>query len=64
MPVLGVRPPDVGDIISLDPDTLRTMRLDQLLAMMRQCGISTVGIDSLGAAATRLIERGAISPGS
>jgi hypothetical protein len=32
-----------------------------LLALMRRCGISTVGIDSVGSAAHRLIERAVIS---
>lgn len=59
-PIPGLHTLKVGDIISLDPSKLRGMRLDALLDLMRRCGLSTQGVDSKGAAATRLVERGMI----
>jgi hypothetical protein len=60
MPVSGLRAADLTDIVSLDRDALYNIRLDELLAIMRRCGVSTVGIQTVEAAATRLIERGKI----
>lgn len=56
----GLRNIELGDILTLDAQALRSMRLDELRDLMRRCGLSTDGIDSAGAAATRLIERGLI----
>jgi hypothetical protein len=56
----GLKNLEVGDLLTLDAAMLRGMRLDRLRELMRRCGLSTDGIDSAGAAATRIIERGLI----
>lgn len=56
----GLKNLEIGDLLTLDAQTLRGMRLDELRELMRRCGLSTDGIDSAGAAATRIIERGLI----
>ncbi len=60
-PVPGLRPPAMEDVLSLDPAKLKAMSLQQLVQLMRACGISTVGIGNEGEALQRLINRTAIS---
>jgi hypothetical protein len=48
------------DVISLDPVKLKAMSLQQLVQLMRTCGLSTVGIGNEGEALQRLINRAAI----
>jgi hypothetical protein len=50
----------MGDIIDLDPAVLKTMNLEEFHALMRKCGLTTAGIDSVGKAAKMIVERGAI----
>ncbi len=56
----GLELPSIEDVVRLDPKKLRSYRLDDLLSLLRKFGISTADISTPGAAATRLIERGAI----
>ncbi len=52
-----------GDTLVLDSTQLLSHSLEELRELMRTCGLSTVGIDKIGAASTAIINYGTIEMG-
>ncbi len=63
MVIPGLEKLSIGDIIELDPEKLRSLRLDEVREIARRCGIATAGLATVGAVATALVEKAAIEVG-
>ncbi len=61
MPIAGLVPPEIGDILTMDPVVLSNTSLADLRTIMQGLGISTLGIDTPEAARYRIFERGALT---
>ena len=59
-PIAGLKAVTIGDLAEVDLAVINSTPLHDLLRLMRSYGYDTAGINSVTAAAMRLVERGKI----